>query len=382
MDFSWTSEQHAIYDDTVKFASSLNDGVAQRDTSGEFDRSGWLRCAEFGIQSLAVPAEHNTTGTDSDLVTAARGMEALGYGCRDNGLTLALATHMWTVAHPIAEFGTDDQKERYLPKMAAGSLIGAHAVTEQNAGSDHSAIETAAHPVEGGYRITGAKRLVTLAPIADVALVFASTDPDRGQWGVTAFLVDIGSPGATAGNRQDKMGVRTAPLGGLVFDDCFVPASNRLGPEGAGTAISTSALAVERCFILASHVGAMQRQVESAVQFATSRKQFGQYVGRFQSVANRIVDMKLKLETSRLLLYKVAWMLAEGKDVTLESALLKLHLSESFLESSIDAIRTRGGSGYLTENEIERDLRDAVGGVLYAGTSDIQRVVVARLMGL
>lgn len=382
MDFSWTPEQQALHDRIVAFAATLNDGTVERDRESLFDRSLWQRCADFGIQSLAVPGKYNTSGDDTDPVTAALAMEALGHGSRDNGLTLALATHMWTVAHPIAEFGTDDQKQRYLPKMAGGASIGCHAVTETNAGSDHSAIATLATRVGGGYRLTGNKRLVTLGPVADVALVFATVDPTRGAWGLTAFLVDLGTPGANNGVRRSKMGVRTAPVGDLVLEDCFVPDENRLGPEGAGTAISTSALAVERCFILSTHVGAMQRQLDTALSHATTRRQFGQTIGKFQSVANRIVEMKLKLETSRLLLYKVAWMLGTGQDVTMESALLKLHLSESFLETSLAAIRTHGGLGYLTEHEIERDLRDAVGGVLYAGTSDIQRVVVARLLGL
>lgn len=382
MDFALTSAQEEVFRNVSEFAATLNNEIVARDHASEFDRDAWQRCADFGIQSIAIPSGHNTTGSDTDLLSAAVAMEALGLACRDNGLTLALATHMWTVAHPIAEFGSDDQKERYLPKMAGGSLIGAHAVTEPNAGSDHSALETVAERVDGGYRLTGEKRLVTLGPVADVALVFASVDPERGQWGITAFLVDIGSPGAVAGERKPKMGVRTAPLGTLVLDGCFVSEGNRLGPEGAGASISTSALAVERCFILASHVGAMQRQLNDAIEFAATREQFGQPVGRYQSVANRIVDMKLALETSRLLLYKTAWMLDRGDDVTLESALLKLHLSESFLANSLSAIRTHGGSGYLTDGEVERDLRDAVGGVLYAGTSDIQRVVVARLLGL
>jgi len=383
MDFSWTPPQVALRDAVADFATAtLNEGLVARDRRSGFAAEAWKKCADFGLLSMSVPAAYNTSGVDTDLVTSALAMEALGYGCRDNGLNLALAAQMWTVQHPINEFGSEHQKQRYLPAMCSGDLIGAHAVTEPNAGSDHMAMETRATPVDGGYRLTGTKRYITLAPIADVALVFATTDPEQGRWGLSTFLVETASPGCEQGPAREKMGLRTVPMGDLVFDECFVPESARLGPEGAGASISASALGVERCFILATQVGAMDHQIEEAVEFARSRQQFGRPVGKFQSVANRIASMKLSLETARLLLYKVAWLLEAGESIALESALLKLHLSEAFVTSSLDAIRTRGGAGYLTDTEVERDLRDAVGGLLYAGTNDIQRIVVARMLGL
>ena len=203
-----------------------------------------------------------------------------------------------------------------------------------------------------------------------------------GKWGVTAFLVETTAPGCTIGPVHDKMGLRTVPIGSLEFSDCFIPEENRLGGEGAGFSILNYSLEFDRCCILASQLGAMQRQLEETVEYARTRHQFGQPIGKFQSVSNRIADMKLRLETSRLLLYKVAWMKKRGESAMLDAALLKLHLSESFIASSLDAVRTHGGTGYLTEYDVERDLRDAVGGVLYAGTSDIQRNVIAKLLGL
>ncbi len=383
MDFSWTSDQLALKDSIVEFAAAnLNEGVAEREKNGQFPREAWQKAADFGLLSLSVPSEYNSSGVDTDLMSAVLAMEALGYGSRDNGLNLAFAAQMWTVQHPISEFGTEDQKRRYLPAMCAGELIGAHAVTEAEAGSDHLAMQTRAVPVEAGYRLTGRKQYITLGPIADVALVFATTDPDKGRWGITAFLVDTETPGCVAGPVREKMGLRAVPMGDLTLTDCFVPESNRLGPEGAGASLSAGALGIERCFILATQVGAMGRQVEEAVRFARTRRQFGQPVGKFQSVSNRIADMKLALDTSQLLLYKVAWMIQDDQDVTLESAMLKWLLSEAFVETSLSAIRTRGAAGYLSENEIERDLRDAVGGLLYAGTNDIQRNLVARMLGL
>ena len=214
MDFSWTDEQLALRDSIVEFASStLNAGLADRERTGEFPRQAWNSCAEFGLQSLAVPSSYNSSGVDTDLLSAVLAMEALGYGCRDNGLNLALAAQMWTVQHPINEFGTEEQKRKYLPAMCAGELIGAHAVTEPEAGSDHLAMQTRADRVEGGYRLTGTKRYITLGPVADLALVFATTDPEQGRWGLTAFLVDTDSPGCDAGTAREKMGLRTVPLG-------------------------------------------------------------------------------------------------------------------------------------------------------------------------
>ncbi|NIP42776.1 MAG: acyl-CoA dehydrogenase, partial [candidate division Zixibacteria bacterium] len=161
-----------------------------------------------------------------------------------------------------------------------------------------------------------------------------------------------------------------------------LPDENRLGPEGAGANIFADSMEWERSSILASHIGAMERQLETSIQYAQEREQYGQSIGKFQSVANRIVDMKLRLETARMLLYKVAWLKKNGKNAVMEAAMAKLYISESFVQSGLDAIKTHGGYGYMTEFEVERDLRDAIGGTLYSGTSDIQRNIIARLLGL
>jgi alkylation response protein AidB-like acyl-CoA dehydrogenase len=179
-----------------------------------------------------------------------------------------------------------------------------------------------------------------------------------------------------------KMGLRTSPIGELVFEDCFIPEENRLGPEGAGVSIFNSSMEWERSCILAGQVGAMDRQLEGCIRYARERQQFGQPIGRFQSVSNRIADMMVRLETARLLLYKVAWLKKVGKSAVMEAAMAKLYLSECFVQSSIEAVRIHGGYGYMTEFGVERDLRDAIGGTLYSGTSDLQRNIISRLLGL
>jgi len=382
VDFSWTEAQRERHRAAVAFAvEELSDpDLPERDRAGTFKREHWERCARYGILGLSVPAEFG--GEDIDLLTAMLIMEGLGEGCADNGLTFALNAQLWTVQHPIARFGTEEQKRRFLPEFAAGRILGAHALSEPETGSDAFALAMRAQRREGGYSLSGTKHLVTLAPLADVALVFANVDPDKGPWGVTAFLVERGADGFSTPPMQHKMGLRTVPIGQIVLDDCFVPERNRLGPDGAGMSISNHSLEVERCCILASQLGAMQRQLDRTVAYTKERSQFGQPIGRFQSVSNRVANMKLRLETARLLLYKVAWMVDNGQPAMMEAALLKLYLAEAFVDSGMDAVRVHGGVGYLTETEVERDLRDAIGGVLYAGTSDIQRNIVARLLGV
>jgi alkylation response protein AidB-like acyl-CoA dehydrogenase len=381
MDFSWTDEQLEFKKAVINFAQQeLNTDLIERDKDSGFSAENWLKCGQFGIQGLAIPEEYG--GVGADLLTTVLVMEGLGYGCRDNGLTFALNSQMWSVQPTLLEFGSEAQKQNYLPGLCQGEKIGAYGMTEPDSGSDAFSLRTRAEKRDGGYVLTGSKTLVTFAPLADFVVVFATTDPELGKWGLTVFVVDKDTPGFHVSRCMEKMGLRTVPIGELIFEDCFVPEANRIGPEGAGASIFNSSQEWERSVILASQLGTMERQVEQAIQYACDRSQFGQPIGKFQSVSNRIADMKLRLETARLLIYKVAWLKNEGNSVMMDAALAKRYLGDSFVESSLDAIRVHGGYGYMTEFEVERDLRDAIGGTLYGGTSDIQRNIVARLLGL
>jgi alkylation response protein AidB-like acyl-CoA dehydrogenase len=381
MDFSWTAEQTALREQAIRFARDELDGdVVKRDREGEFPAADWKKCAAHGLLAWTVPEEYG--GRGRDVLTAVYLLEGLGYGCRDNGLALALNSQIWTIQEPLLTFGSEAQKQRYLPRLCAGELYAADAVTEEDAGSDALNLTTTARRIPAGYVLRGRKTFIGMAPIADLALVFAKTDPEAGQWGISAFLVEKGTPGFRSTPPMSKTGLRTVPMAGFELDDCVVPEENRLGPEGAGLGIFNSTIEWERSFILASHVGAMARQLDACVEYARRRQQFGKSIGSYQSVSNRIADMKVRLETARLLLYKLAWMKHRSQPAALDAAIAKLYLSECFVDSSLDAVRTHGGRGYVTEFEIERDLRDAVGGVIYAGTSDIQRNLIARLLGL
>jgi alkylation response protein AidB-like acyl-CoA dehydrogenase len=381
VEFSWTEEQIKYKKAVIDFAQKeLNEGVIARDRQGEFSRENWRKCADFGIQGL--PFSEQYGGADEDIVTCMLMMEGLGYGCRDNGLIFGINAQMWSVQMPIFSYGSDEQKAKYLPGLCSGELIGAHGMSEPDSGSDAYSLRTRAVKCDGGYLLNGTKMFVTNAPMADLNLVFATVDPSKGMWGVTGFIVETGTPGFTVSRHLEKMGLRTSPMAELIFQDCFIPDKNRLGPEGIGAKIFNNSMEWERSCILGSHVGAMERQLEESIRYARERTQFDQPIGKFQSVANRIVDMKLRLETARLLLYKVAWLKKAGKPALMEAALAKLYLSECFVQSGLDAIRVHGGYGYMTEFEVERDLRDAVGGLLYSGTSDIQRTIIARYLGL
>jgi alkylation response protein AidB-like acyl-CoA dehydrogenase len=381
MDFSWSKEQLALKNSVVEFAKKeLNEGLIERDKNAELSLENWRKCAQMGILGLPIPEEYG--GINEDVVTTMLVMEGLGYGCKDNGLIFAMNAQLWSVQMPILLFGTEAQKQKYLPGLSSGEIIGAHGMSEPDSGSDAYSLRTRAERVEGGYVLNGTKMFVTNGPVSDMAVVFATVDPAKGIGGVTAFVVDKGTPGFTISRELDKMGLRTSPMGELIFQDCFLPEENRLGKEGVGVSIFASSMEWERSSILASHIGAMERQLEETIKYARTRKQFKQPIGKFQSVSNRIADMKVRLETARLLLYKVAWAKKSGKNAVMDAAIAKLYLSESFVQSSMDALRVHGGYGYMTEFEVERDLRDSIGGVIYSGTSDIQRVIIARMLGL
>jgi len=381
MDFSLSAEQQALYDAAVKFAmTELSDDVVARDHAGKFWREGWQRCAAFGVHGLPIPGEFG--GGDSDMTTTIAVMEALGYGCRDAGLLFSINAHLWTCSVPILLYGTDEQKRRYLPGLCSSELIGANGATEPESGSDVFAMATRAVPDGDHYVLNGTKMFVSNAQISDLIVAYATVNPDYGPLGICAFIIDRDTPGVSISRKIDKMGLRTSPMAEVVFEDCRVPRSQLLGRQGRGAEVFNCSMEWERSCILASCLGTMRRQIEQCVTYARQRKQFGQPIGKFQSVANRIVDMKLRLETAHPLVYKIAWLKEQGKAADAEAAMAKLYISEAFVQSSLDAIRVHGGYGYMTEFQFERELRDAVGGTLYSGTSDIQRNIIARRLGL
>jgi hypothetical protein len=382
VDLSWSDEQLRLRDAVLSFAErELADDVAARDGSETFPHDLWGRCAKFGILGLPVPEEHG--GQGADVMTTLLALETLGYGCRDNGLIFSINAHMWSSAMPILRFGTAEQKAAYLPGLCDGSLIGVQGMTEPDTGSDAFALATRADDDGDGFVLNGSKTFITNAPVADIFVVFAATNPAVGALGLSAFLVDRATPGLTVGRPLHKMGLRTSPMSELFFDDCRLDRSRLLGRTGNGIAIFNHSIDWERACILAAAVGTMQRQVDDSIRYAKERRQFGRPIGDFQAVSNRIADMQVRVDASRMLLYRAGWAKQQGvRAPARESATAKLFISEAWVQTSLDAMYLRGGSGYLVESEVERDVRDALASRIYSGTSDIQRNIISKGLGL
>jgi alkylation response protein AidB-like acyl-CoA dehydrogenase len=375
------AEEHAVKAAAAEFARrALNDRLVERDRLGEFSHQAWRACAEFGVQRLAVPPVYG--GLGASLRTVMATMEGLGLGCGDNGLLFSLNAQLWSVQHPLVRFGTEEQKRQFLPALCNGELIGVHAMTEPESGSDAFSLQTRAVRSGNSYRLTGRKTFITNAPIGDVAIVFATVDPEMRLGGITAFLVELDRPGVHQEHEWDKMGLRTSPMGQLLFEDCEIPIDHRLGAEGGGAAIFNSSMEWERAGILSVAVGAMERELNRCIEYAKSRRQFNQPIGKFPAVSNRIADMQVRLTACRALLRHVAEVKDAGRPAAMEAAIAKLFISEAWVQSGLDAQLTYGAYGYLRENGIEREVRDALASRIYSGTSDIQRLVIAQRLGL
>lgn len=377
MEFDLTSKQRELQNAAIEFArAELNDDIPARDAENSFSHAGWKKCADFGVMRLPIPEQHGGSGADP--ITTIAVMEGLGYGCRDQGLLFSINAHLWTNSIPIVTYGTPEQIAEHLPGLCDGSLIGANGASEPGAGSDIFSMQTRVSRDGDNYILNGSKIWVTNAPVADVFVVYGTLDPSRGVLGICGFIVEKDTPGFSVGPVLDKMGLRTAQMSEIFFKDCRLPASARLGREGLGAEVFSCSMAWERASILATCLGTMRRQLERCIDYARTRKQFGQPIGKFQSVANRIVDMRMRYETARLLLYKVGWLIETGKSTHLDAAMAKLYVSESFLQSCLDAVQIHGTAGYMKELEFERELRDAVGSRLYSGTSEIQRNIIGK----
>jgi alkylation response protein AidB-like acyl-CoA dehydrogenase len=381
MDFSWSPGQRELFDTIGKFAAAeLNHNLVDNDRAGVFNREGWKKCGAMGIQGLAVPSEYGGRGLDP--LSTVGALERLGYACRDNGLVFSLNAHMWTACAPLVSFGNEAQKRKYLPGLCNGELIGGNAMSEPGSGSDAYGMQTTAQKRDGHYVLNGRKIFITNGSVADVLVALAVTDPSKGTAGISAFIVEKASRGFAVVRTLEKMGLRTSPMAELRFENCEVPEENRLGNEGAGASLFTHSMTWERGCILASAVGSMQRLLETCIRYARQRKQFGQSIGKFQLVASKIVDMKLRLETARGMLYQSAYQRSVGRTAVMEAALAKLHISECWVKSCEDAMQIHGGYGYMTDHEIEREMRDAMGSRIYSGTSEIQRNLIGSLLGL
>jgi alkylation response protein AidB-like acyl-CoA dehydrogenase len=376
----WNDEQKALRKGLQKYFEALNAGVLEDDAAERFNRDKWQLIRESGV--IRIPFAEQWGGLGHDALTLVYVLEQLGYGCRDAGLLFALATQVVSAAIPLQKFGSEELKERYLPRLIDGEIISAHAISEPSAGSDAMAMSTTATPDGDGYLLNGGKTFITNGPIADVVTVYAKLETGDEASGITAFLVPTDTAGFHVGPPIAKLGLNTCPFCELEFTDCRVPATNVVGKPGAGFFILEHVMNWEILCIFVMMAGEMQERMERCIAHVKKRTAFGVPIASNQYVAGKIVDQKIGIETSRKHLYDTARRFAKGRSVTTEISMAKLVTSEANLASALSAVQLFGGRGYMREYGMEKGLRDAVGGPIYSGTNEMQRVRIASMLGL
>ncbi len=377
LDFTLTDEQMAMRESCRKFAENeISPGIEERDKNGEFHWEGWRAAGEFGLLGLPIPKEYG--GGGADVVTMMAAMEGLGRGCTDGGFLMSLGGHLCICTIPIWQYGTEEQKQKYLPKLCSGEWVGAFGLTEPNAGSDAFNVQTTAKKDGDHWVLNGTKMFITNGPIADVVLTITSTDREQRAGGLTAFIVDTDTPGFKCSRKLDKMGMRSSPTAELVFEDCRVPEANMIGGLGGGMGVTVGTLGWERATIIATSVGGGERILEKTVAYAKERVQFGKPIAHFQAIQHMLAEMKMNLEMFRLLVYKSAWLKDNGIDDLPFAAITKLAVTELGRENNLKSLQIHGGYGYMKEYDIERWVRDSLLGTIGAGTSEIQKMIIAR----
>ncbi|HEY0031156.1 MAG TPA: acyl-CoA dehydrogenase family protein [Bacteroidia bacterium] len=382
MNFSLSSEQELIRENIITFAQKeLSKDIIERDRQQFFPQDLWLKCGSHKLQGL--PVDEKSGGAALDALSTIIALEALGYASKDGGLNFSICAHLLACVIPVWKYGNEEQKIKFLPDLCSGKRIAVNAMTETESGSDVFNIKTTAKKTPEGFVINGTKTFSSNGPVADTILLYALTDASKGfHGGITAFLIDKNTKGYHVGQKYEKMGLRTCTISELVFDNMLVPADAVLGGTGAGATIFNFSMEWERVGIAACHVGTIQRLLEDSIQYANTRKSGTQAIGKNQAVSHRIANIKTQLEAARLLTYKAAWNIDNNKNNSMDASIAKLFVSETLTASAYDTLQIHGGNGYMTAFEIERTLRDAIGSTIYSGTSDVQRNIISRWLGL
>jgi alkylation response protein AidB-like acyl-CoA dehydrogenase len=375
VDFSLSEEQQLLKTTVREFAEAeLRPHSREWDEKQEFPREVFTKLGELGLMGVVWPTEYGGSGLST--LDYAIVMEELARA--DAGVALSVAAHNSLCSGHIYLAGTEEQKRRYLTPLAKGEKIGAWGLTENSAGSDAGGTKTVAVRDGAHWVLNGSKTFITNGRIADVAVAMAVTDKTKGKKGISAFVVERGTPGFRAGKKEDKLGVRSSDTSELVFEDCRVPAGNLLGAEGMGFIDTLRILDRGRIGIAAFSIGIAQAAYEASLAYARGRKQFGHAIADFQAVQFKIADMAVKVEAARLLCQRAAALRDAGREHTTESSMAKLYATEIAVEVALDAIQIHGGYGYTKDYPVERYLRDAKLGTIGEGTSEVQRLVIAR----
>jgi alkylation response protein AidB-like acyl-CoA dehydrogenase len=370
-----TEEQAMVRDTARAFAQErLQPHAAAWEKAKAIPREVLKDMGDLGFLGMTVPGAWG--GADVDTVSYAMALEEVAAG--NGAVSTVMSVHNSVGCAPILRFGSPDQKERFLRPMAAGAMIGAFCLTEPEAGSDASALRTRARRAEGGWILNGTKQFITSGRSADVAIVFAVSDPDAGKRGITAFIVPTASPGYKVARVEDKLGQHASDTAQIVFEDLFVPDENRLGGAGEGYRIALANLEGGRIGIAAQSVGMARAAYEAALAYAQERKSFGQPIMAHQAVAFRLADMATQIECARQMVLHAAALRDAGQPCLKEAAMAKLVASEAAEKVCSDAIQVHGGYGYLEDYPVARIWRDVRVCQIYEGTSDIQRLIIAR----
>jgi butyryl-CoA dehydrogenase len=375
MDFGLTEEQCMVQEMTRAFAEKELAPVASRlDRDGAYPHEQLKKLGEMGLMGVFVPEEFG--GAGMDFLSYVTALEEVSKAWASLGTILSVNNSL--VCGPIFRFGSDAQKKRYLPLVARGEWLGCYALTEAGAGSDAGSIRTRAARVDGDYVINGSKVFTTNGSQANLAIVYAVTDPTQGKQGISAFLVERGTPGFVVGKIEDKLGLRSSETAALSFEDCRVPLENLLGREGEGFRIALETLDGGRIGIATQAVGIAQACIEESLSYSKERQQFGRPIADFQAIQWMLADMATEIDAARLLTYRAAWLHEQGREVTRAAAMAKLFASEACNRAAYKALQIFGGYGYIKDFAVERLFRDARVTTLYEGTSEIQRLIIAR----
>jgi alkylation response protein AidB-like acyl-CoA dehydrogenase len=380
MDFEFTKEQLMFKKEVVRFAQKeIVPRVQEHDRKEAFDFESFRKLGEFGILGLHFPEEYG--GEGADVVTTVLAGEALGEAGVDGGLTLSYGAHSFLCADTIFRHASEDLKRRYIPKLASGEWIGCMGLSEPDAGSDVASLTTTAEKKGDRYVLNGTKMWITNGPIADVAVVYAKTQPELQHAGISAFVVSKGTPGFSAGPPLIKMGVRTSQTSELVFTDCEIPESHLLGREGEGFLMAMQTVEWDRSALLAPFIGSATYLLKNCARYAKGRVQFGRPIGHFQAIKHKLADIRIFGEAARALVYRIAWCKDQGKPLNhLEAAVAKLFIGDWSLGPTNDAVVLHGGYGYTHEFNVERIFRDSRLAPIGGGTSEIQKKIISKLM--
>ncbi len=377
MNFVLTEEQEMTRKMVRDFAENeVAPGAEERDDKEEFSREIFDKMGELGLTGIPWPEEYG--GGECDFISYVIAVEELSLVDASAGTTLSAHTSL--AGWPIYKYGSEEQKKKFLEPMALGEKLGAYALTEATAGTDAANQSTTAVLDGDSYVLNGNKIFITNGGDAEINIVFAVTDKEKKAKGVSAFIVEKGTPGFSFGKKERKMGLRSSPTLELIFEDCRVPKENLLGKEGEGFKIAMSTLDGGRNGIAAQAVGIAQGALDAAADYAKSREQFGQPIANFQAISFMLADMGTKIEASRLLTYQAAYLESEGLPYGKASAMAKLFASETAMEVTTKAVQIFGGYGYTRDYPVERFMRDAKITEIYEGTSEVQRLVISRYL--